>query len=171
MPGPASLAHILRPGEVVPPPGEQLDQAAVVRYAAAVTASAAAIDATRMTVAARPALDTVTAPPRPPATFEWLRGNTARIRARVSPGDLLSVQIAWFPGWKATAAGRDIPITRDGLGFLLLHPDLPGDSEILLRWTGRSDYLPAAVVSTLALLLVAFCMARDTMWQWPRRPR
>ncbi len=128
-----SLAHVLRPGELVPvrPPG-QFAYSEILKYAQ-VTADAA----------------------RPPASFVWLSGARARIRANLHPGDLLSVQVAWFSGWKATVRGEVKPVSADGMGFLVIQPQCQGDCEIDLAWTGRGDLPIAAVVSLATLGLLA----------------
>ena len=128
-----SLAHVLRPGELVPvrPPGK-FAYSEILKYAQA-TGDAA----------------------RPAAAFEWLRGGRARIRANLHPDDLLSVQVAWFPGWKAAVHGEAKAVSADGMGFLVIQPQCQGDCEIDLAWTGRGDLPMAAVVSVAALALLA----------------
>ena len=128
-----SLAHVVRPGELVPhrPPGK-FAYADILKYARATVDAA-----------------------RPAAAFEWRGGGRARIRANLDPGDLLSVQVAWFPGWKAAVHGEAKPVSADGMGFLVIQPRCQGDCEIDLAWTGRGDLPLAAVVSVAALALLA----------------
>ena len=134
----AALAHVVRPEELVPhrPPGK-FEYADILKYARA-TGDAA----------------------RPPAAFEWRGGGRARIRANLPPDDLLSVQIAWFPGWKATVHGAPQPVSADGMGFMVIHPRCHGDCEIDLAWTGRGDLPLAAAVSLATLALLAFLSFR-----------
>jgi hypothetical protein len=135
LPPGSSLAHVVRDGEPVPvhARGQKVQDAEALRYAAAITDNS-----------------------RPAADFAWVRGGAARVQAKLHPGDLVSVQVAWFPGWQAEVRGRRVPVIQDGLGFQLLRPGCDGDCEIHLRWTGRSDYLFAAFVSaaTLGLLVL-----------------
>ncbi len=133
LPAGTSLAHVVRPADLVParPPG-QFAYPDILKYAQAT-------------------MD----PGRPRAAFEWQRSGHARVRANLRADDLVSVQVAWFPGWKATANGRPSAISTDGLGFLLLQPRCTGDCEIDLAWTGRSDLIPTAIVSLGALALLA----------------
>jgi hypothetical protein len=128
-----SLAHVLQPAELVPhrPPGK-FAYADILRYVRAAGDAA-----------------------RPAAAFEWLSGSRARIRANLRPTDLLSVQVAWFPGWKATVHGEPRPVSADGMGFLVIQPRCQGDCEIDLAWTGRGDLPLAAVVSLATLALLA----------------
>jgi hypothetical protein len=132
-----SLAHAVREGEAVPRRSVPMPLAAdVLRYAAALED-----------------------PARPIVECEWLRADTARITASLAPSDLISVQVAWFPGWKAFIGGRAIPNGPDGLGFELLRPQCSGPCEITLRWTGNRDRIPSALVTLAALLLAAFLIA------------
>jgi hypothetical protein len=137
LPDRVSLAHVLRSGEEIrqaPPP---FGDAALTRYAEIVVDAA-----------------------RPPAAIEWLNHETARIRPRLKKDDLVSVQIPWFSGWKAYVGGARRIVSRDGLGFMLLHPDCEGDCEILLRWTGPPDVWIAAVVSAAGLLAAGWLIVR-----------
>jgi hypothetical protein len=138
-----SLAHVLQPAELVPlrPPGK-FAYSDLLKYARAAGDAA-----------------------RPAAAFAWLSGNRARIRANLRPADLLSVQVAWFPGWKAAVHGEPRPVSADGMGFLVIQPRCQGDCEIDLAWTGRGDLLLAAVVSlaTLALLAALAYRRRSAM--------
>jgi hypothetical protein len=70
----------------------------------------------------------------PQATFEWLTRNRIRIVATPGAGQAISVQVSHHPGWRATAAGRRIPIHRDGLGLMWLEP--AGAPEIILDYNG-----------------------------------
>jgi hypothetical protein len=131
-----SLAHAIGSAEAVPvpvPADKPLSSDDILRYAAVLQD-----------------------PARPIADFSWMRGGTARIAATLTPADLISVQVAWFRGWKAYVAGHSIPVTRDGLGFLLLHPACTGPCEIMLRWTGRPDLIPSAAISVAAAGLFGF---------------
>jgi hypothetical protein len=128
-----SLAHVLQPGELVPlRPSGKFAYSDILKYARAAGDAA-----------------------RPAAAFEWLSGNRARIWANLRPGDLLSVQVAWFPGWKATVHGAPRPVSADGMGFLVIQPRCQGECEIDLAWTGRGDLPLAAVVSVATLGLLA----------------
>ena len=134
----ASLAHVVRPEELVPHrPAGKFEYADILKYARASGDAA-----------------------RPPAAFEWRGGGRARIRAHLHPNDLLSVQIAWFPGWKATVHGAPKPASADGMGFIVIQPGCQGDCEIDLAWTGRGDLPLAAAVSLATLGLLAFLSFR-----------
>jgi hypothetical protein len=136
----ASLAHVVRPDELVPHHVRGNFAYADIRKYARATGDAA----------------------RAAAAFEWLSGGKVRIRANLHPGDLLSVQVAWFPGWKATVHGAPAPVYPDGMGFMAIQPPCRGDCEIDLAWTGRGDLAPSAAVSICTLGLLAFLSFRRT---------
>ena len=96
---------------------------------------------------------------RPPANLEWLDPGTARIRAVLQRDDLISVQVAWFSGWKVTANGHPRPTSADGLGFILIRPECQGDCEIALTWTGTPDLKICTWISGLAVGLAIVLLA------------
>jgi hypothetical protein len=135
------LAHVVRASELVPvhvPP--QFEYPDILKYAQATTD-----------------------PARPPAAVEWLGGGHARVRANLRPDDLVSVQVAWFPGWKATVRGAPQQVSADGMGFVLVRPQCTGDCEIELTWTGRGDLTLSAALSLASLALLGAMI-------WARRP-
>jgi hypothetical protein len=134
----SSLAHVVRPEELVPHHAHGNFAYADIRKYARATGDAA----------------------HPAAAFEWRGGARARIRANLRPDDLLSVQVAWFPGWKATVRGEQVPVTPDGMGFIVIQPHCRGDCEIDLAWTGRGDLPLAAAISLASLGLLAFLSFR-----------
>jgi hypothetical protein len=136
--GPVSLAHVLRRGEPIPVvPPQQLNGLDLVRYAEIISDSS-----------------------RPQASFEWVRGGAARIRAQLRRDDVVSVQVPWFRGWKAYAGGARKPVSPDGLGFMVIEPQCEGACEITLLWTGRPDQPFAAAVSIATLVLLAVIVYR-----------
>ena len=130
----ASLAHVVRPEELVPPHARGNFAYADIRKYALATSDAA----------------------RPAAAFAWRSGGRARIRANLHSDDLLSVQVAWFPGWKATVHGERVSVVPDGMGFIVVQPRCRGDCEIDLAWTGRGDRALSAAVSLGTLGLLGF---------------
>lgn len=129
----ASLAHVLRPGEAATiRTWDQAAQAEAVRYAGAIEDDS-----------------------RPAAGFEWTGPSTARIRATLQRDDLISVQVAWFSGWKAAINGQARATSADGLGFILIRPECQGNCEITLTWTGPPDLRLCAWISGAALVPVA----------------
>jgi hypothetical protein len=135
-----SLAHVLRPGEAVPAPSAfPAATPAVARYVAAIQDGG-----------------------RAPASFQWLNGGAASIRANLKRDEAISVQVAWFRGWRAYVNGERRPVFADGLGFVLIHPECEGNCEITLRWTGPWDLWPSAMLSVLSLAAVAWMIKVNT---------
>lgn len=134
---PTSPAHVIRPEEQVPVNRSRhpLDDE-VLHFASAVTDSSRA------------------------AACDWANGSNAHIRAFLRPGDLVSVQLAWFPGWHAMVNGRQQPVRADGLGLMVIQPDCQGNCQIALQWTGPRDGWFTAVISAGALLLAGFLILR-----------
>jgi len=135
LPAASSLAHVLRPGDQVPTTkSRDVAFADVSRYA-----------------------DAIANEPRA-TTFMWLRSGRARIHAKLHRDDLLSVQVAWFPGWTASVGSARKSISQDGLGFILIHPECEGDCEITLAWHGPPDLPFAQALSLLAVAAALFAI-------------
>jgi hypothetical protein len=133
-----SMAHVLHPSEAAAARTAGVpDAAEVARYVAAIED-----------------------PSRPVAVCDWPRAGTAVIRSNLSANDEISVQTAWFRGWRASVSGRQVPVTEDGFGFLLIHPQCRGGCEVRLTWSGPWDFWPAALVSLASLGLVVWLLAR-----------
>ena len=45
----------------------------------------------------------------------------------------VAIQVTYHPGWHATANGKGIPVSRDGLGLMWLDSPCTGPCEIQLR--------------------------------------
>jgi hypothetical protein len=71
--------------------------------------------------------------PDSPAPLTWRGPEEMTVNANLAPGQLLLIQESYDPAWHATSAGRDVPITRDPYGQLLLDPG-PGAHRIDLRF-------------------------------------
>jgi len=128
-----SLAHVMRPPDVVSldeRPKDGLDVAALEKYVAA--------------------LDN---PQFPLAEMHWMGQSRARIAATAAPGDVISVQVSYDRGWHARSAGREIPLTSDGLGLMVLHPDCAGACTIDLEYNGGAEIGVARFIRIAALLL------------------
>lgn len=96
-----------------------------------------------------PALDD---PALPPADLRWVNLHSARIRAIVRPGQVVFVQMNYHPGWRATVNGLRQPVSRDGLGLMVIAPDCAGPCEIELVFDGGLE----SKLTRLASLAVVF---------------
>ncbi|HXK02569.1 MAG TPA: hypothetical protein VMS37_09225 [Verrucomicrobiae bacterium] len=75
-------------------------------------------------------------PALPGTAFEWEGRNRIRIRTTAAPGQAVSVQVTYHPGWHAKLSGRPVELHRDGLGLMWLKPGVTGPCEILLDYDG-----------------------------------
>lgn len=127
-----SLAHVV-PRSVVPsdPVRDYLDTEPVKRYVQALED-----------------------PSLPPARFEWVRSDRARVAARAGPGQVISVQISYDPGWEASTGGRRLRILPDGFGQMVIELPSPGAYVVELRYTGGGEAMLARVSFYAALVAV-----------------
>ncbi len=133
IPGDGSLVHVV-PTDALITTGP-LDWPAINRFAAAIDHS-------------------------PLTTAKWDGTDRASISTRLASADVLSVQISWDPGWRASVNGADLPIGRDKLGLMVLRPSCENGCTIDLAYTGGTEARVAEVVFTAALLLCGFVVFR-----------
>jgi hypothetical protein len=86
------------------------------------------------------------------ATFLWLQDNRARIHATLGINQKLSVQVTYDPGWRATEGMRTVPISKDGLGQMILSPQHPGEYDISLIYDGGRESKVCRTLSAIVLL-------------------
>jgi hypothetical protein len=116
-PGPYSLAHVIRAGEEVRrAPVHGLDVEPLRPFVAAVEDRS-----------------------RPFARFEWKSLHEARIDTQMRPGELLSVQVSYAPGWHAMANSSAAPVRRDALGLTIVEPHCAGACHIALVYDGGAE--------------------------------
>jgi hypothetical protein len=133
----ASLAHVMEPSQVVSiagRPKDGLDIAPLEIYVAALND-----------------------PQFPPAAMRWLGQSRARIETHATPGEVVSVQVSYQPGWRARTSAAEIPVTSDGLGMMVLHPHCTGRCIIDLEYDGGTELRVARfcrIAASLALLLL-----------------
>ena len=96
----------------------------------------------------------------PSATFAWLQDSRARIHATLGASQVLSVQVTYHPGWKATSGGRTVPISKDALGLMVLSPDRPGDYDVDLVYDGGFESKVCRALSAIILLAVTIAICR-----------
>lgn len=149
--GPYALAHVLPPAELVQhTPVNGIDVAEIRRYVAAIDD-----------------------PSAPAATLTWNGNDAAVIDARIRPGDVVSAQITWDPGWHARVNGARREIIRDGLGLIALDPGCTGDCRIDLNYDGGLErrICRIAAISLPAILLIVFVSRRMGVLNFGRRLR
>jgi hypothetical protein len=98
----------------------------------------------------------------PPASLEWETPDHGRIAALVADGQVIAVQVAYDPGWRATAQGRPLKVRKDGLGMMAIEPDRTGPAAIDLRFEGGAErHICAGVSAAAALGLLGMLL-----WPW-----
>lgn len=93
-------------------------------------------------------------PSRPVLKSDWLSTSELRVTGSVAANQLVSVQVSYHPGWRATANGRDIPVAHDALGFIAVPPGCSGPCDLRLVFTGGREYGITKVVSICAWISV-----------------
>jgi hypothetical protein len=97
-------------------------------------------------------------PSMPQAAFQWTSAHTAKIVADFGAQQVVSLQMAWHPGWHAREGGKDIPVLRDALGLVTIFPPHDGPSTIDLVYDGGLEMRAAKWIcglTALTLLAVA----------------
>jgi len=94
-------------------------------------------------------------PSLPAARFRWLSRHEAEIWAEMRPGQVLSVQVSYHPGWQATANGNKCKVLGDHLGQVVVEPDCVGDCRVTLTYRGGIE----RSLTRLAALAVALLWA------------
>lgn len=127
-----SLAHVLDPSELVNrQPANGLDTGGLEIYVAGLERAGSQAD------------------------FEWINPHQARVHAQVAQGQIVSVQISYDPGWRATISGIAQPIRSDALGLMAIDPACTGSCDIDLIFGPGSGVHWARWVQLLGLILAA----------------
>ena len=90
-------------------------------------------------------------PSLPAATFRWQDPARAIIEADLRPEDVLSVQITWDQGWRATVNGKPRRVWGDKLGQVVVEPRCTGACAVELQYDGGLELGFARWASMLAL--------------------
>jgi hypothetical protein len=88
----------------------------------------------------------------PLADFSWQDRNRIRIHANTQPGQILSVQVTYYPGWLARSDGRKLDLGPDGLGLMWVRPARSGPCDIEMVYTGGWELRFCRWLSLLAIV-------------------
>jgi len=91
----------------------------------------------------------------------WMGPNTARMEGVVGPDHLISVAMNFDKGWSAVANGRDVPVRKDGLGFIAIEPRCTGACEVELRWSAGWEPRIAWLFALTAIGVLIFYCRRE----------
>jgi hypothetical protein len=96
----------------------------------------------------------------PGTQFQWEGRNRIRIRTTAAPGQALSMQVSYHPGWHATVAGQPRELRKDGLGLMWLRPGQTGPCEVVLSYDGGWELRLCRWLSWLAIAGLAASVIR-----------
>jgi len=87
------------------------------------------------------------------AQFQWVNAHQARVHAQVTKGQIVSVQISYDSGWRATISGIAQPTRSDALGLMAIEPACTGSCDIDLVFGQSSGVHWTTWVQLLGLIL------------------
>jgi hypothetical protein len=97
-------------------------------------------------------------PGMPEARFQWMSAHSARIVTDLGAGQVVSLQMAFHPGWHARAGSKELRIARDALGSMTIDPEGNGPSTIDLFYDGGAEMRVAEwVCGITAVILLGLC--------------
>jgi len=102
-------------------------------------------------------------PSLPQAGFAWRNHHAASISAILEKEQLLSVQISYHPGWKATVDGKPRTVRKDNLGQMLIEPECQGRCTVEITFDGGREYQVCRLVSFSCLLLGVLWAAKGML--------
>ncbi|HSP69013.1 MAG TPA: hypothetical protein VLN48_14910, partial [Bryobacteraceae bacterium] len=101
-------------------------------------------------------------PAGPVAEWSWIDANHGRIRTSMKPGEVISLQITYEPGWKAFAGGKAASITSDGLAQMVVRADCSGSCEVDLSYDGGWEAKLTRLLSVITILGVVLAVRFST---------
>ena len=104
----------------------------------------------------RPYVAALDDPALPLADMRWVNTHEIRIQTTVDPGQIVSVQVSYAPGWHATANGAPVPLHGDALGLLIAEPDCHGPCTLDLVYDSPPE---ARYARWEQLFAAALCVA------------
>jgi hypothetical protein len=99
-------------------------------------------------------------PAMPEAPYTWTSEHSGRIVTDLGAGQVVSLQMAWHPGWHARMGGKNIPIARDALGMMTIYPSGGGPMTIDLFYDGGAEMKIAEWVSGITGLVLLGLVVR-----------
>ena len=100
-------------------------------------------------------------PKYPDASFTWGGTNAAVIQGNFAPDQVLSVQLTFDKGWRASVNGQPRAVLQDKLGQMTIEPRCRGACTVQLSYDGGLEQQAARWLSVAALGLGVFVLARE----------
>jgi hypothetical protein len=94
-------------------------------------------------------------PSLPVAHFQWLNRHEAAIAADLRPGQAVSLQMTWHPGWHARVNGAPRPLREDALGQMYLEPGCDGRCSVQLTYDGGLEMQVTRTLQIAGILVSA----------------
>jgi hypothetical protein len=108
--------------------------------------------------------DVIEKGPDAPPTVTRDGTDAMRVRAKVEPGESIVVQESWDPAWQAWAGGKQLPVRKDVMGFMVV--DAPaGDQEIRLVFATPLENRVGRMVTLATLLALAGLVVFSGRWE------
>jgi hypothetical protein len=98
-------------------------------------------------------------PAIPPASLYWDNPERGRVSAIIGPSQVVSVQITYDAGWRASIAGRPAKIYSDQLGMMIIDPLCSGNCVIDLEFAGGWERRICFLVSLLTVIALLAMLA------------
>jgi len=92
-------------------------------------------------------------PALPNADWQWKDWHSGTLHATVQPGQAISLQITYNPGWHATWNGAAQKIRPDGLDLMVIEPQCKGPCTLDLYYDGGTELKACLAVSIAVMLL------------------
>jgi len=105
-------------------------------------------------------VDALNAPAGGDATWKWKTWHSAAVHAMVSPGQVISAQVSFHPGWHASVEGKLQQVYSDGLGFLVVKPTCQGSCDLTIWYDGGPEWRITLAISIATMLLVLILALR-----------
>lgn len=88
------------------------------------------------------------------ADWQWKNWHSGTLHATVQPGQAISLQVTYNPGWHAVANGVTQKTRADGLDLLVIEPQCRGACTIDVSYDGGFE-LRASIAASIAAMLLS----------------
>jgi len=93
-------------------------------------------------------------PAMPEPRMTWSSAHSARVVTDLAAGQVVSLQMAFHPGWHARVGGKELVIARDALGSMTIYPEGSGATTIDLVYDGGVEMRVAEWVCGITVLIL-----------------
>ena len=109
-----------------------------------------------------PYFEALDGPDRALLTDRWEGPNRMTIDGPIPTATVVSVMVSYHPGWCAKQNGKPVPVEPDGMGYMVLRPEIAAQSRIELDYTGSAEQKAFTAVSVVAWM-VALAALRGSL--------